>query len=276
MIKKIIQIADLHIPNSCWNDHTEEKIKKLLKAIISAVGQNKEECRIVIVGDIYHNKIKVSNEAKKMFHFLLNYLNKITRTYVAAGNHDMLQKNKGRLDSISTTFSIDGAYPNITYLDKELNYKSGYVIDENVMFALFSMFDDFNNPNANIEWRDNGEPGRRIVGLYHGDIVGSVTDIGRYSETGIDTDLFDGYDCVMAGHIHKFQEIRKNGVPIVYASSTFQQNFGENTTGHGFIVWNLEDMSYELKEVDNDYRMFKFSVEDYDDVKKDIERLLNL
>ena len=276
MIKHIIQIADLHIFNDTKSQHIMEKINKLVKAIINEVKvYGKDETRIVIVGDIYQNKIKASNEAKQAFHYLMNLLNKVTTTYIVAGNHDMLQKNKSRLDSISTTFSIDGIYKKVTYLDKALDYKSGYVIDDNVVFALWSMFDDFKSPNIDAEFRE-AHKDKRIIGLYHGDIVGSVTDIGRYSETGIDTDQFEYCDCVMAGHIHKFQEIKKNGVPIVYAGSVFQKDFGENITGHGIVVWNLEDMSYELKEVENDYRMYKFTVEDYDDVKNDEERLLNL
>ena len=66
MIKKIIQLADLHIPNDTKSAHTEEKLKKLVKSIIEEVGKSKEETRVVIVGDIYQNKIKVSNEAKAM------------------------------------------------------------------------------------------------------------------------------------------------------------------------------------------------------------------
>lgn len=275
MINRIIHIADLHISNSPWKEHTEEKLKSLIKEIIRAVKGHENETRIVIVGDVYHNKIKASNESKKCFHFLLNYLNKIAKTYIVAGNHDMLQKNRGRLDSISTTFSIENVYPNVSYMDQILNYKSGYVFDDNVIFGLFSMFDDFKSPNIDSKIREEN-PDKKIIGLYHGDIVGSVTDIGRYSESGIDTNLFSEYDCVMAGHIHRFQELRKNGVPIVYASSTFQRDFGENVSGHGFVVWNLEDMTYELHEVPNDYRMYKFTVDDYDDVKNDTERLLNV
>ena len=79
----------------------------------------------------------------------------------------------------------------------------------------------------------------------------------------------------MAGHIHKHQEIKKNGIPAVYAGSLFQQDFGENTTGHGFVVWDLETMKYKFHEVPNDYKMYKFEINSYDDVKNDSEKLLN-
>jgi DNA repair exonuclease SbcCD nuclease subunit len=253
----------------------EEKLKTLAKDIVAEVKKlGKENTRIVIVGDIFENKIKASNEAKNAFHYFLNFINQTSVTYIVAGNHDMLQKNHDRVDSISPTFSIKGVYPNIHFIDKELGYKSGYIIDDNVIFALYSMFDDFKSPN--IEGLKEKYPDSKIIGLYHGDIVGSVTDLGFYSEVGIDTDMFKECDCVMAGHIHKFQEIKKNGVPIVYCGSAFQKEFGENVSGHGFVTWDLDSMKYELHEVENDYRMYKFAIGSYEDVANDEERLLNL
>ena len=274
MIKNIIHIADLHIPQDSTETRPFDKmVDKLIEAVIKEI-ENPEETRIVIVGDIFDNKIRTTNEAKDIFHHTLNFFDKICPTYLVAGNHDMLQKNKDRMDSITPTFAIDDVYSNITYLDRELEYKSGLLQDDNVIFALYSMFDDFAKPEMDGLRKNN--PDKRIIGLYHGDIAGSVTDLGRMSEAGIDTEWFKECDCVMAGHIHRFQEIKKNGVPIVYSGSVFQKDFGENTTGHGFVVWNLEDMTYRHVEVENDYRMFKFSANSYEDVDNDVEKLLNL
>ena len=274
MIKKIIHMADLHIPQEINESRPyNTMVDKLIENVIKEI-ENPEETRIVIVGDIFHNKIRTTNEAKDVFHHILNYFNKVCPTYIVAGNHDMLQNNKDRMDSITPTFGIDDVYPSITYIDKELNYKSGLIQDENVILALYSMFDDFSKPEMDGLRKNN--PDKRIIGLYHGDVAGSVTDMGRMSESGIDTEWFKECDCVMAGHIHRFQEIKKNGVPIVYSGSVFQQNFGENTTGHGFVVWDLEKMTYKHVEVENEYRMFKFSANSYEDVDNDNEKILNL
>lgn len=267
-------MADLHIPQEITENRPYNKmVDKLIESVIKEI-ENPEETRIVIVGDIFHNKIRTTNEAKDVFHHTLNFFDKICPTYIVAGNHDMLQNNKDKMDSITPTFGIDGVYSNITYVDKELGYKSGLIQDENVIFALYSMFDDFAKPEMDGLKKNN--PDKRIVGLYHGDISGSVTDLGRMSDSGIDTEWFKECDCIMAGHIHRFQEIKKNGVPIVYPGSVFQQDFGENTTGHGFVVWNLENMVYKHVEVENEYRMFKFSANSYEDFDNDIEKILNL
>lgn len=276
MIKRIIQVADLHIPNTSNSDRPfSEMIKELAGEILLEIKDfKKEEVRIVIVGDVFEKKIKADNESKDLFHELLNYLDAMAKTIIVAGNHDMLENNQDRMDSISPTFKINGVYPNIVYADKILNYKSGYIKDDNIIWVLYSMFDKFAKPN--IDGLKNENPENKIIGLYHGDIAGAVTDIGRMSEKGIDTDDFKECDCVMAGHIHKYQTIKKNGVPIVYAGSVFQCDSGENTTGHGFVIWNIDTMKYTLHEVKNLYKTYKFEISSYDDIKNDEEQLINL
>lgn len=275
MIKKVFQIADIHIPNSLDNRPYDKMLKKFLSALYSEVKKyDSEEIRIVLCGDIFHQKIKTTNEAKRMFHEMLNYLNEMGQTLVFAGNHDMLENNTDRVDSITPTFEIDNVYPNITYADKELDYRSGIIEDENVVWVLYSMHDKFEAPDlSNIR---SEYPEHKVIGLYHGEVVGAVTDLGRMSESGIDTKNFSECDCVMAGHIHKFQEIKKNGVPIVYSGSLFQQDAGENVSMHGFVEWDLETMKYRHISVDNDYNIYKFSIGSYDDIKEDKEKLLNL
>lgn len=275
MIKKIFQVSDIHIPNV----QTEKPYNDMLKRFCAELYQeikkhNKDEVRIVLCGDIFHLKIKASNEASAMFHNMLNYLNEMCKVIIIAGNHDMIESNKDRMDSITPTFGINGAYPNVTFLDMSLGYKSGYMVDDNVIWALYSMFDGFTTPN--IEGLKEQYTDSTIVGLFHGDIPGAVTDTGRMSEDGIDVKQFKDCDCVMAGHIHKYQTVKKNGIPIVYAGSLFQQHSDENISGHGFVEWNVPTLKYKFHEVTNNYRTYKFKISSYEDVSEDIEKLINL
>ena len=275
MVKRIIQISDIHIPNDTKGKPYLDMLKKALAQIVKTNSDiDRKEMRIVVCGDVFHNKIKVSNEAKEIFYEFLNYLNSICKTIIFAGNHDMLENNHDRLDSISPVFTIKNVYPNVFFADKFLDYKSGYIQDENIIWALYSMFDNFATPN--LTGLRSEYPDKKIIGLFHGEIVGAVTDTGRMSESGVDTDGFSECDAVLAGHIHKYQTIKKNGVPIVYGGSLFQQNAGENISGHGYVVWDVETMDYHLVEVPNDYLIYRFKVTDYDDVANDTEKLLNL
>lgn len=272
MVTHIIHVADIHIPNNEKERPFSEMLKEFVKEVSAVVSKyGSDSVRVVISGDIFDQKIKTTNEAKTMFHTLLNDLNGIVKTYIIAGNHDMLENNKDRMDSLNPTFEIDGVYNNVVYLDKVLNYKSGYVDDDNIRFVLYSMHDSFAKPSGfDLMCED-----KKIVGLYHGEVKGAKTDLGRESENGINLDFFNGCDCVMAGHIHKHQEITHKNVKIVYSGSLFQKNAGETVGKHGFVLWDMNDMSYEHMEVKNDYRIFKFKVSDYDDVKNDKEVLKN-
>lgn len=274
MIKKVIQIADLHIPNNEEKRPYGEMLMSFLKQLYKneIEGNNPEEIRIVICGDIFENKVRISNEAKAMFHMFLNYCNEMCQTIVIAGNHDLLENNLDRMDSLTPTFEIEGVYENVQYLDKVLGYKSGYVEDDNIVWSLYSIHDKF--APSNVEHAQY--PNHRIIGLYHGDVAGAVTDMNRATSEGIDTSVFSECDCVMAGHIHRYQTIKKEGIPIVYSGSVFQHDAGENVTGHGYVVWDLETMTYELKEIENDYRIFKFKITDYDAFTNDVEDLINL
>lgn len=275
MIKKIFAIADIHIPNSEEKVPYHEMLKQAIAEIYKATKDIPDnEFRIIIAGDIFHNKIRISNEASDTFHMMLNYLNAIGKTYIIAGNHDMLENNLDRLDSISPTFGIKDVYPNVVYLDRETEYKSGCYVDDNVIFALYSIFDGFKRP-LDLDETIKDNPSNRVIGLYHGDINGSVTDLGRVSENGLPVTEFEGCNCVIAGHIHKHQELNKNGIPIVYCGSLLQQNSGENIEGHGYIKLNVDDLSYEQHDVTNNYKIYHFKINSYDDVNNDAERLIN-
>lgn len=274
MIKRIIHIADLHIPNNEENKPFSEMMKGFLKQLRKDTKDFKpEELRILFVGDTFESKVKASNEARDMFHNMLNYINQMGITYIIAGNHDMYQNNMDLMDSINPTFGIAGVYPNVKYLDRELGFKSGCIEDDGVVWAVYSMLSDFSRPDNLDDYKGKGV---KVIGLYHGEVKGAVTDIGRMSENGINTDLFDGCDIVLCGHIHKYQTLKKNGIPVVYSGSVFQKAADENVTGHGYVIWDMPEMKPEFREVDNDYRVFRFKALSYDDVNNDVEELLNL
>jgi DNA repair exonuclease SbcCD nuclease subunit len=116
-------------------------------------------------------------------------------------------------------------YNQVSYIDKDLDYKSGIIVDDNVAWCLFSSFDSFNTPDIMVHKEANKSKNLTYVGLIHGDVNGAITTTNYVTDNGLDPKVFDGCDFVIAGHIHKRQEIKKNGIPIVYCSSLKQQNF---------------------------------------------------
>ncbi len=274
MIKKIIAIADVHIRNVKRSEEYQKKLIAFLEKCREVASEfEQDEVRIVVAGDILHNKTDISPEAYLLCSWFLKSLGKIAKTIVIAGNHD-ISKNAMRLDPMSSLFSIS-EFDNVHYLDKETNYTSQCVKDDNITWCLFSYFDDFAKPNIDecrITDKDN-----TFVGLFHGTVKSARMDAGYQFENGIDPSYFDGIDFGILGHIHKRQCIKYNGIQLVYCGSLIQQDFGENLSKHGFIVWDVESCKYEEVDMeDKEYGFYNFSINSKEDIETDKEEIINL
>ena len=188
--------------------------------------------------------------------------------------------NTDRVDSLTPLFEI-GKYQQVVYLDKELGYQSGIYDDDNVAWCLYSSFTGFETPDIEVHKtaHEHEEDKQVYVGLIHADVNGAITTTNYVTENGVDPGVFDGCDFVIAGHIHKRQEIKKNGVRVVYCSSIRQNNFGESISGHGFVLWDIEDpeeIEYKYVDVPNDDGGFiRFDISDFSDIEQDKEELIN-
>jgi hypothetical protein len=206
MIHKICHLSDIHIRN--YKMHTQYKevfnsfirhIKRLRKEY------SYEEMRIVIVGDLFHQKITVSNEQFILAHTFLKACAKYCPVIIIAGNHDLLENNKDRMDSISPIIEVLG--------DENIRYykKSDCYLDDNVVWCVYSVFDS-NIPPDILGARKKYGDDKSYVGLFHAPVIGSKTDTGYKMEHGVNLTYFDGCDVVMLGDIHKIQsfELIKN------------------------------------------------------------------
>lgn len=275
MVKYIISIGDVHVRNYKRMEETSEFLSKFVDFCQDFVGKHSsEEVRIVIAGDLFDQKITVSNESKIYVSWLLRRLNEIATTYVICGNHDYLMNNVSRMCSLTPIFTMSN-FERCIYLDKELGYTSGIYEDENIAFCLYSTFDDFARPEIELYKEQN--PDKILVGLIHGDINGACTDVGRTTEKGLNISHFSDLDFVIAGHIHKRQEIKKKGIKVVYCGSLIQQDMGENLSGHGGVIWNVEEKTWEPFDLDRgEYGHFKFVIDNVEDIDNDVEKILNL
>ena len=283
MVTKIIACSDIHIPSLKGIDELKETltvfIEKCKKIVKDEDGP--ENVRIVVAGDIFHNKLAITNESILCAHWFFSELDKICKTFIVIGNHDFLMNNTGRVDSLSPLFEI-GSYKQVYFLDKELGLQSGIYKDDNIAWCLYSSFTGFNTPDINVHKeaeKGTDNPAEIYVGVIHGDVNGAITTTNRVTENGLDPGIFDGCDFVIAGHIHKRQEIKKNGGRIVYCSSIRQRDMGESINGHGFVVWDtedVEDIEYKYVDIPNpNGGLYKIVFNDISDKQNDKEELLN-
>ena len=280
MITKIIACGDIHVPSLKGIDQLKEVLQGFINKCKKIVDEEGEDSvRIVVLGDIFDQKIAITNESVLCVDWFFSELDKICKTIVIAGNHDFLMNNMDRVDSLTPIFEV-GKYKNVHYLDRELGYRSGIMDDVNVAWCLFSSFDGFTTPDIEVHKVAHSESEPMVyVGLIHADVNGAITTTNYVTENGVDPGVFEGCDFVMAGHIHKRQEIKKNGVRVVYCSSMKQKDYGESVSGHGFVLWDIEDpeeIEYKYIDVPNpNSGYFRFDISGIEDINNDEEELIN-
>jgi len=269
MVKAVIHLADIHIRTMRMHDEYKEVFVKLISQVTDLVKEYKrEEVRIVIAGDLVHQKIIISNEQLILGTWLLRKLEEIAPLIIIAGNHDLLENNKDRMDSIT---------PMVQFLpDAEINYfkDSNCFLDDNIVWCVYSMFEENKRPDiesARVEFGDN----KTYIGLFHAPLVNAKTDIGYEIDHGAGLDIFEGCDIAMLGDIHKRQIFNHKGILIAYPSSLIQQNFGENVSKHGFLLWDIETKTFTEHDVDNRFLYYQFKIKSLEDIENGTEQLTN-
>jgi DNA repair exonuclease SbcCD ATPase subunit len=248
-LKKIYHIADVHIRNVKRHTEYRQVFEKMFEEIRK---RGTEDSIIYLAGDIAHAKLELSPELVREISWLFTECSKHCETILITGNHDCNMNNSDRLDVLTPI--VDALnLPNFTYLkDTQVHSIGG------VDFGVFSIFDNKDN------WpKGDTLSGNKKIALFHGPVDNSQTDIGYVvSSRHFTTEMFDGYDLALLGDIHKRQEmISPKGCKIVYAGSLVQQNFGETLDKHGFLVWDLDTMTYEGVDIHNDYGYYTMDID---------------
>ena len=173
---------------------------------------------------------------------------------------------------------MDSITPMVELLpDLDITYytKTGCYLDNNIVWCVYSIMTGSDRPNIEEAKIDYGND-KTYVGLFHGPLIGSTTDIGYEIEHGHSLDIFEGNNVVLCGDIHKRQELKFKGIPIVFSSSLIQQNFGEKINKHGFLWWDIETMTYEEHDVETNYGFYQFKIESINDIDEGKEILTNI
>lgn len=269
MIKRCIHLADIHIRTYRMHDICKDSFNDLIKKVKDrAEGYKREELRIVVVGDVVHQKITISNEQIMLTSKLLKELSNIAPVILVAGNHDLLANNKDRMDSLT---------PIVEFLsDQDITYykESKCYLDDNIVWCNYSVFEDNERPDIESAREEHGDD-KKYVGLFHAPINEAKTDTGFEFEGMTNKTVFEGCDVVMMGDIHAHQELNHNGIKLVYSGSLFQNNYGEVVEGHGFVLWDMDSLEYEFVEVDNSYGFYTVEVSSINDIEEDKEVLKN-
>jgi len=250
---KIAHFADIHIPNNI-NKHEEIDIifEKTYKELIKL-----NPDIILIVGDLFHDFIKIENEAKVLAGKFLTNLAKIAPVRITRGNHDLRKKHLLRKDSVETVVELI-RNDNIKYFN-ETGFIEELINDQQIVWSIW------HHPDKIGPWKGKNitkSNNKIYIDLFHDPVVDCKLYTGvKYSKNGLpNISQFEG-DYSMFGDIHLrqfFDNKRK-----AYPSSLFQQNFGEDPENHGFLLWSIENnKNFTVDEINiqNDYTFITFEL----------------
>ena len=245
-VEKIYHLADLHIRNLKRHKEYREVFRKFLNNVDK---DNIENSVIYLAGDIAHAKTEMSPELVREISWFLTECANRKHTFLITGNHDCNLNNNYRLDVLT---------PIVENLENErIHYlrDTGVYPFHNLTFVVYSILDNQENwPKGELV------EGENTICLFHGPVNDSKTDIGyTVSSNSFTTDMFDGFDMVMLGDIHKRQTLGKS--TIAYAGSMIQQNHGESLEKHGYLLWDVENRTFEEVDIPNDYGFYTLDVD---------------
>ena len=221
---KIAHVSDIHVRKLKYH----KEYRAVFEQLYEKLREEKPDI-IVNTGDTFHTKLDLSPEAIKMMSDLFVGLADIAPYHMILGNHDMNLKNSGRLDAISPIVDyLD--HPNIHFH----KYSSVVEVADGTDLHVLSIVDPDN-------WQTELPEDRVSIALYHGSVVGSVTDTGWMMTHGdISLDELEKYDYALLGDIHKTDQKVDNDGRAKYPGSLVQQNHGESND-KGYLIWNIED-----------------------------------
>jgi len=253
MTIKIAHISDIHLRN----DSRHNEYIKVFDKFKSLMHEEKPDM-LVITGDVAHTKSTISPEYVSLFASFLRTCKMfpgLLSIYITPGNHDINEKNRNRLDTISPIVDIINN-ENGVYI---WNLLTSCVCDisKNASFVNFSILDS--NRELVID------PTRFNIGLFHGIINGAQTSLGHVLTT--EDESFLPCDLYMLGDVHKRQKLTILGHDAYYAGSMIQQDHGESQDKGG-IIYEIDDINktFEVRyfDLENSHKFVDIKIEDYD------------
>jgi exonuclease SbcD len=247
---KIIHTSDWHLGISLHNASLIEEQKSYIDFLINAVKEQNIDA-VMIAGDIFDHSVS-SAEAISLYNEAVTKLcNEIgVPVIISAGNHD----GAARLASCNELLKKAGLYI-FGKLSKEisiveLNNVNIYILpyfNTDEVKSLFpeekiiSYSDAMNCLVKNIKLNFN--PGKKNILMSHCFVSGSVlSESDRSAMVGgtsvVPSEVFEGFDYVALGHLHKAQNRGNN---IRYSGSPLKYSFSEAEHKKSITILSIND-----------------------------------
>lgn len=248
---KIMHLSDLHIGKKVNEYSMLQDQIYILKEILQIIDDEKVET-VIIAGDVYDRSLP-PNEALELFdEFLYQLSSRNVNVFVISGNHDSPERISygGRMMTENKIFLspvYDGNVKPITLNDDygEVNFYllpfvrpadiRRYFPDENienytdaVKVAIDNMNVDFNERNILVTHQ-----------FVTGAELSESEDIIVGGTDNVSGEIFDGFDYVALGHIHREQTVGKDN--IRYCGTPLKYSFSEAKNIKSVTILDFND-----------------------------------
>ena len=233
---KFIHLSDLHLGKRVNEFSMLEDQEYILTKIINIIDDQKPD-GVIIAGDVYDKSVP-SAEAVELFDdFLVKLSTRNLKVFVISGNHDSAERIAfgGRLMDKSGIYMspvYDGKIEPITVVDNfgEVNiYMLPFVKPANVRrFYPESEISSYTDAIKTIIDDMSIDESKRNILITHQFVTGASRteseDISVGGTDNVDASVFEKFDYVALGHIHRSQKctsdyIRYSGTPLKYSFS---------------------------------------------------------
>ncbi len=233
---KLIHLSDLHIGKRLNDFSLIDDQKYILDKIVNIIDEEKPQA-VLIAGDVYDKSVP-SAEAVELFDNFLESIAKNDRQiFVISGNHDSAERiafgsSLMKKSGVHMSRVFDGR-KDMTRLEDEFGFVDVYMLPFIKPAYVRSIFEDENIENYEdavkcaIDSMVIDKSVRNII-VAHQFITGaSVSESEEISVGGsenVGCGVFDDFDYVALGHIHKPQyinreQVRYCGTPLAYSFS---------------------------------------------------------
>ncbi len=238
---KFLHTADLHIGKSIYEFSMLEDQKYILQEILQIAEDEKVDA-FLLAGDIYDRSVPSTEAVELLEWFLLEAL-KLAPVCMISGNHDSAE----RLSFGASLLEKSGLYIAGGSETKEVKFwdKDGMVAVHLLPFVKPAVIEAAHSEEAVKKqlglWKENWKQEERHVLMTHFFVCAegrepelSDSEVKGYAGglDQVDVSLFEDYDYVALGHIHKPQCMKRG--QTYYAGSPLKYSFSECSLSGAF------------------------------------------
>lgn len=248
---KIMHLSDLHIGKKVNEYSMLQDQIYILKEILRIINNEKVET-VIIAGDVYDRSLP-PNEALELFdEFLYQLSGRNVNVFVISGNHDSPERISygGRMMTENKIFLspvYDGNVKPITLNDDygEVNFYllpfvrpadiRRYFPDENIENYTDAVKVAIDNMNVDFSERNILVTHQFVTGAE----LSESEDIIVGGTDNVSGEVFDGFDYVALGHIHREQTVGKDN--IRYCGTPLKYSFSEAKNIKSVTILDFND-----------------------------------